>query len=57
MNKDDAGKNNPYYSWIEYLNTSREIFFSSIRNMQALWAEYWKIWTGEFNKKPNSKEP
>lgn len=58
MNKDDnTRKNNPYYSWIEYLNTNRELFFSTIRNMQALWDKYWNLWIGIYNKNQNTKEP
>ena len=57
MTNYNTRENNPYYSWIEYLNTNREIFFSNIRNMQGLWDEYWKLWTGESNKNPNTKEP
>jgi hypothetical protein len=55
MTNYNTRENNPYYSGIEYLNTNREIFFSTIRNMQLLWEEYWKIWTGEYIKKPNTK--
>jgi hypothetical protein len=34
MTNYNTHENNPYYSGIEYLNTNREIFFSTIRNMQ-----------------------
>jgi hypothetical protein len=57
MSKDKTGENNPYYSWIEYLNINREIFFMTIRNMQLLWDEFWKAWTDQSNKNPNTKEP
>jgi hypothetical protein len=56
MNNDKTHENNPYYSWIEYLNINSEIFFMTIRNMQLLWDEFWKVWTGESNRTPN-KEP
>jgi hypothetical protein len=57
MSNDKTRESDPYYLWIEYLNTNREIFFSSIRNMQLLWDEYWKVWTGEVIKIPNTKVP
>jgi hypothetical protein len=57
MSNDKTRENNPYYSWIEYVNINRDIFFMTMRNMQLLWDEFWKIWTDVYNKKTNTKEP
>jgi hypothetical protein len=57
MSNDKTRENNPYYSWIEYVNINRDIFFMTMRNMQLLWDEFWKIWTDTYNKKTNTKEP
>lgn len=42
--------NNSKDPWAEFVNNNQDIILLTIKNLQFLWVEFWKVWDDQYKR-------